>query len=99
MLHFDGIIQIPHHVNYVGISVALRITSKIRSCSDNERLNCWSKCVQKLLNNVAPGGMLAKLPCYLNPGESVSDAEPRIMEIKAAISQLKGGKVAGSNKV
>ncbi|XP_023212120.1 uncharacterized protein LOC111614980 [Centruroides sculpturatus] len=67
--------------------------------SSTERLQRWKEFFNNLYNHDAPQGVLAEPPPIDQPATPMSDAEPTIAEVNAAIGSLKIGKAAGLDPI
>lgn len=67
--------------------------------SADERLQCWGKHFQLLLDCGLPRGPEAAFPYIDPPSTPMLDEEPSIDEIKFAVRSLKDGKAPGWDQV
>ena len=89
-----------------------RLSGKSKSTSDNirnndgtfvrsstERTKRWEEFFEKLYNHDEPDGPIADPPHIEPPEIAMSDAEPTIDEVKAAVRTLRNGKASGVDQI
>ena len=89
-----------------------RLSGKSKSTSDNirkndgtfirsstERMKRWKEFFEKLYNHDEPDGPIAVSPHIEPPEIAMSDAEPTIDEVKAAVRNLRNGKAPGIEQI